>query len=128
MDIKNRLLGASATHLLYNDMTINGGNSLSINVEDVDLPLQQLKLSLNSIIEDIFLLTEQSGDAANYTNPFDGRYAAKSIAQEGLGRKRLGITKGQLEYLCSFYFSWSKIANLLGVSISKKRKYKGLCR
>lgn len=131
VDIKNRLLDASATlTFLCNDVATNGGTSISANVEDIDLPLQQLKLSLNAIIDFVFLLIEQSEDAANYTDPFDVAYAASAnnIAQ-GPGRKRLDITKAQLEYLRSFYFSWSKIANLLGVSIStlqRRRREFGL--
>ena len=113
MDIKNRLLDASATlTFLCNDVATNGGTSISANMEDIDLPLQQLKLSLNTIIDFVFLLIVQSEDAANYTDPFDVAYAANStVEQEGPGRKRLDITKAQLEYCVLSTFLGQRLEN-----------------
>eukprot|EP00794_Sanderia_malayensis_P008539 gene8539-9451_t len=131
IDIKNRLLEASATlTFLCNDQALNSGStSLSTNAEDIILPLQQLRQSLHAIIDFVFVLIEKNTDAPNYSDPFDLAYSTKSSAQEGPGRRRLEITKDQLEYLRSFYFSWSKIANLLGVSVStlqRRRREFGL--
>eukprot|EP00794_Sanderia_malayensis_P010446 gene10446-11539_t len=97
--IKNRLLDASATlTFLCNDQALNSGStSLSTNAEDIILPLQQLRQSLHAIIDFEFVLIEKNTDAPNYSDPFDLAYSTKSSAQEGPGRRRLEITKDQLE-------------------------------
>ena len=65
MDIKNGFKDASAMIKLCPQME---QTLLSSSVENIHLPLQQLKVSLVSLISHIFLLVEQSEDAANSTN------------------------------------------------------------
>ncbi len=80
-------MDASATlkFLCNNQALHSGSTSLSTNAKDIILPLQQLRQSLNAIIDFVFVLIEKNTGAPNYSDPFDVAYSTKSSAQEGKG-------------------------------------------
>ena len=59
----------------------------------------------------------------------DTAYSTSVTITPGPGRRRYDISKDQLEHLCSLYFSWQKIADMLQVSVStiqRRRREFGL--
>ncbi|PFX34646.1 Nuclear migration protein nudC [Stylophora pistillata] len=100
-------------------------NVTGIPTEAVQLPIHNLRHLLVHLIN---LLSAEIEKSENY-NEDDTAYRAPLKSKLGPGRKPYDISKEQVEHLRSLFFSWTKIAAILQVTIStlqRRRREFGL--
>ena len=73
---------------------------------------------ITSLLEIVYLLFQQYEDHVDQIHASRAAYAYQSVTvRDGRrGRPRFDVSRSQLEYLASMYFTWTEIAALLGVS------------
>ncbi|PFX25078.1 hypothetical protein AWC38_SpisGene10295 [Stylophora pistillata] len=123
---RSRLVDASGTLMLIeHDLTQRDINVTGIPTEAVQLPIRNLRHLLVHLIN---LLSAEIEKSENY-NEDDTAYHAPLKSKPGPGRKPYDISKERVEHLRSLFFSWTKIAAILQVSIStlqRRRREFGL--
>ena len=115
IEIRQRLLDASGTLAL---LVHSRPNAAGMNLLPFQRTLQDLNNQVRELIKYLSTMIQERDDT-DYHATVDMAYAAPiNIEAHGAGRKRLEISQEQLEHLRSIFFSWTKIAKLLGVSTS----------
>ncbi|XP_077978536.1 uncharacterized protein LOC144433983 isoform X2 [Glandiceps talaboti] len=129
-EVKFRMFDASGTlALLLDDLGRGGPNPTGLPSHIIQVAVQSLHQSLtylSNMLSAEIELRENSGCCSLDTYPFA---TAVTSIQLGPGRRRLEISKDQLEHLRSLFFPWQKIADMLQVSVStiqRRRKEFGL--
>ena len=122
IETRHRLLDANGTlSLLSSDLTRDGANPTGLPSNHLRVPVEHLKLSLTQMISLLSDMIDTSN--ADFNDQLDISYSAPvETVREGPGRKRLQVSKDQLEHLRSLYFSWEKISSILNVSLSTIRR------
>ena len=122
IETRHRLLDANGTlSLLSSDLTRDGANPTGLPSNHLRVPVEHLKLSLTQLISLLSDMIDTSN--ADFNDQLDIFYSTPvETVREGPGRKRLQISKDQLEHLRSLYFSWEKISSILNVSLSTIRR------
>ena len=99
----------------------NAWLSMLLQIMEIHTTLTTLQIThwcTNNICEQLSLCQPDS--------LFMGFSCRTTKAEIGPGRPQVEVSKEQLEFLRLMHFSWSKIANILGVSLStinRKREY-----
>ena len=115
IEIRQRLLDASGTLAL---LVHSRPNAAGMNLLPIQRTLQDLNNQVRELIQYLSTMIQERDDT-DYHDTVEMAYAAPiNIEANGAGRKRLEISQEQLEHLRSLFFSWTKIAKLLGVSTS----------
>eukprot|EP00112_Aurelia_sp_Birch-Aquarium-sp1_P010537 Seg2246.4 transcript_id=Seg2246.4/GoldUCD/mRNA.D3Y31 product="hypothetical protein" protein_id=Seg2246.4/GoldUCD/D3Y31 len=128
---RDRLMdGLGTVTILLQEVTSGMQNATGLPSFMLKRPLEDLKKELSGLVS--FLLSLIDGrDDMDYEDYVNVAYSTRVLdnGAGNRGRKRLCITQEQLEHLRSLFFSWEKIASLLGVSIStlqRRRREFGL--
>ena len=118
IETRHRLLDANGTlSLLSSDLTRDGANPTGLPSNHLRVPVEHLKLSLTQLTSLLSDMIDTSN--ADFNDQLDISYSTPvETVREGPGRKRLQISKDQLEHLRSLYFSREKISSILNVSLS----------
>lgn len=107
----------------------SGTNPTGLQSTTLQEPVQNLKETVAQLTDLLSSLVERS-DNGDFHDTLDVAYATRiNHLQEGPGRKRLDISRDQIEHLRGLFFSWEKIASILRVSIStlqRRRREVGL--
>ena len=119
IETRHRLLDAAGTlSLLLNDISRGGINPTGVPSNDIQVPVENLKVSLTQLINLLSVLIENNNNT-DFDDEVDVCYSAPlDTTRDGPGRKRYEISKDQLEHLRSLFFSWEKISSILQVSVS----------
>ncbi len=127
-ETRHRLLDAYGTIvLLLQEVGNNNQNATGLQSDAIREPLESLKGLVQHLIAHITEELEKR-DNIHFDQQLAVQYSTQVDTEKtGSGRKTIKITKDQLEHLRSLYFSWQKISELLGVSIStiqrRRREY-----
>ena len=119
---------AGTPTLIEHDLTNSDINVTAIPTVSLQLPVRNLRYLLQQLIDLLFAEMEKS-EKTDLPNEYDTAYGAPFKLTIGPGRKSYDISKEQVEYLRSLFFSWTKITAILQVSIStlqRRRKEFGL--
>ena len=127
VEARRQLFEANGTlFLLQRDIEKGDPNPTRILGKIIKEPLTNLSIDVWNLI----LILKTATKTMELDESIDDSYSVPLVHSEsGLGRKRYDITKEQLEHLRSLFFSWTKIAVVLQVSIAtiqRRRKEFGL--